>query len=362
MKKRSIPSKTNAQSRSPSSSRGVGKLNIKRVSGLFLALLAFIAALAVSVTLSVAYLLTQPISNQAQAQVIELPRGASATAVAQQLHQAGLLHYPKAFVWYLRYHDRTQQLKPGELIIEPSWTFAELTEALIQGRRVTYPFTIVPGETWAQVRLALSQLPKLRAEEDRQAWLNLSKSLGASENLEGWLLPETYFYHKDETDLMLVQRALASMQAYLHTQWEQRRANLPLKTPYEALILASIIEKETGAAHERQQIAGVFVRRLQKGMRLQTDPTVIYGMGDKYQGHIGRAGLDTPTPYNTYRIRGLPPTPIAMPSREAVYAALNPDDSDALYFVAKGRGEHHFSATLEEHNRAVRRYILKRHD
>lgn len=306
--------------------------------------------------------LTQPIAPVKAPQVVELSRGASATAVAQRLHQAGVLTYPRAFVWYLRYHQQTQRLQSGEFLIDPSWTPAQLAQALIHGRNVAYPFTIVPGDTLAQIRQRLAQEVKLKQTPDQQAWLTLAKRLAVTENLEGWLLPETYLYHKGETDVMLVARAVEAMKRYLDEQWLERAPALPLKTPYEALILASIVEKETGAAHERQQIAGVFVRRLQKGMRLQTDPTVIYGMGERYQGHIGRAGLDTPTPYNTYRIRGLPPTPIAMPSREAIWAALHPDDSNSLYFVAKGGGEHHFSATLAEHNRAVRRYILKRED
>ncbi|MDY0136073.1 MAG: endolytic transglycosylase MltG [Thiomicrospira sp.] len=318
--------------------------------------------LVVLVGLVVLSYLEQPIAPDSEPQVVEFTRGASATAVAQRLHQAGLLKHPRAFVWYLRYHQQTQRLQSGEFLIDPHWTPAQLAEALIHGRNVAYPFTIVPGETLAQIRQRLAQQTKLQQASDQQAWLKLGQRLGIGDNLEGWLLPETYLYHKGETDVMLIERALVSMKRYLDGQWTNRAPGLPLKTPYEALILASIVEKETGAAHERQQIAGVFIRRLQKGMRLQTDPTVIYGMGAQYQGHIGRAGLDTPTPYNTYRIRGLPPTPIAMPSREAIRAALHPDDSNSLYFVAKGGGEHHFSATLEEHNRAVRRYILKPKD
>lgn len=306
---------------------------------------------------------TGPISTtQTQAQVVELPPGSSATQVARLLQQADMLAQPEAFVWYLRYQDQAHQLKPGEYIIQPEWTFSELAEALIKGQVIHYGFTIIPGETWAQVQAKLATAPNLAAAE-AQEWQALKDKLaswGWPQNLEGVLLPETYFYHKGETDIMMVRRAKQAMQRHLNRAWDKRREGLPIKTPYEALILASIIEKETGVAHERAKIAGVFTRRLEKGMRLQTDPTVIYGMGDLYQGRIGRKGLDTPTPYNTYIIRGLPPTPIAMPSAAAVDAALNPKDGDALYFVSKGNGEHHFSKTLQEHNQAVRRYILNR--
>ncbi|UQB42983.1 endolytic transglycosylase MltG [Thiomicrospira microaerophila] len=306
------------------------------------------------------YLLNKPISQQQNLTIIELSAGTSARRMIYSLNQAGLLDHPRAFEWYLRYHQLAHQLRPGELEVNPDWTFSELAQALISGQRVRYPFVIIPGETLAQVRYKLAALPKINHVLDDQAWLSLGDQLGVGDNLEGWLLPETYYYHKGETDLVLVSQAVRSMQQVLDQAWQNKAEGLPLKNPYEALILASIIEKETGAAHERNKISGVFVRRLQRGMRLQTDPTVIYGMGDLYQGRIGRAGLDTWTPYNTYRNHGLTPTPIAMPSRESVLAAVNPDDSEALFFVSKGNGEHHFSATLDEHNRAVRRYILNR--
>ncbi|WFE69761.1 endolytic transglycosylase MltG [Thiomicrospira sp. R3] len=304
--------------------------------------------------------LSKPISSHSEVKLVEIPSGVSARSITRHLYQAGLLERPREFEWYLRYHQIAHQLRPGELEVNPKWTFSELAEALIFAQRVRYPFVIIPGETLKQVKQKLADLPKINRVLDDQAWLSLGSDLGVSENLEGWLLPETFYYHKGETDLVLVTQAVRAMQQVLEQAWQNRAEGLPLKNSYEALILASLIEKETGAAHEREKISGVFVRRLQKGMRLQTDPAVIYGMGERYQGRIGRAGLDTWTPYNTYRNHGLTPTPIAMPSREAVFAAVNPDDSDALYFVSKGNGEHQFSATLEEHNRAVRRYILNR--
>ncbi len=181
--------------------------------------------------------------------------------------------------------------------------------------------------------------------------------LGLSETpLEGWIYPDTYSYTKGTRDIDVLRRAYQRMQQVLAEEWEARSQPLPLSSPYEALILASIVEKETGAPEERAAIAGVFVRRLQKNMRLQTDPTVIYGMGDNYRGNIRRSDLTRYTPYNTYKIDGLPPTPIANPGREAIHASLHPAPGKALYFVAKGDGRHQFSATLVEHNRAVQVY------
>jgi UPF0755 protein len=182
----------------------------------------------------------------------------------------------------------------------------------------------------------------------------------AGEHPEGRFFPDTYYYTRGMSDVQLLQRAYQTMTQFLARAWQERDPDLPYQKPYEALIMASIIEKETGAPDERRQIAGVFVRRLQKHMRLQTDPTVIYGIGADFDGNLRRRDLTTDTPYNTYRRRGLPPSPIAMPGAEAIIAALHPDDSDKLYFVARGDGSHYFSATIEEHNRAVRKYQLKR--
>ena len=179
-------------------------------------------------------------------------------------------------------------------------------------------------------------------------------------SVEGWLLPETYHYHKGLSDIDVIGIAYANMQSTLSRLWPSRDQGLPYETPYEALIMASLIEKETGTASERPEIAGVFVRRLQKNMRLQTDPAVIYGLGDRYQGNLTRAHLREPGPYNTYLNKGLPPTPIAMPGEAAIFAALHPAAGNALYFVAKGDGSHAFSATLTEHEAAVQRYQVRK--
>ena len=185
------------------------------------------------------------------------------------------------------------------------------------------------------------------------------KRLGhAGEHPEGRFFPDTYYYTKGETDLMILAKAYDKMQKLLQQEWQGRVANLPLKDPYEALILASIVEKETGRADERRQIAGVFINRLRRGMRLQTDPTVIYGMGESFDGNLRLKDLRRDTPYNTYTRRGLPPTPVALPGKESLQAVLHPEASDALFFVARGDGSHEFSATLEQHNKAVIKYQL----
>lgn len=185
-------------------------------------------------------------------------------------------------------------------------------------------------------------------------WLNEASSA------EGLFLADTYFFTANTAASSILKRAHKAMLDYVETQWQQRQADLPLNSPYDALILASIIEKETAVSEERTKIAGVFVNRLRKNMRLQTDPTVIYGIGDTYDGNITRKHLRTPTPYNTYTIKGLPPTPIAMAGKEAIWAALNPMETDALYFVARGDGSHEFSSSLAAHNAAVRKYQLNR--
>lgn len=307
------------------------------------------------------HLLNSPISSLEQPQMVEFKSGVSAKTVANQLHKAGLLDNPTQFVWYLRLNKQANLIKAGEYKIQPNWNFYLLKDALINAKVQNYGFTILPGENLKQVQAKLKNAKNLTQTLDNQAWLELAKQQNLA-SLEGMLLPETYFYQKGETDRQLVERAMQDLQKVLTKAWAEKAGGLQVKTPYEALILASLIEKETGVAHERHQISGVFHRRLALGMRLQTDPAVIYGMGESYQGKIGRKGLDTPTPYNTYKIKGLTPTPIAMPSKEAIFAAVQPDDSDALYFVAKGKGEHYFSSNLAEHNRAVRKYILNKDD
>ncbi|WP_374601617.1 endolytic transglycosylase MltG [Arenimonas sp.] len=253
------------------------------------------------------------------------------------------------------------RLQVGDYTIRHGITPAELLRKLERGDVIHYRFTIVEGWNLRELRAALARDPEIRqtlADTDDAA---LMKALGREGvHPEGRFLPETYHYTRGMSDLDLLRRAMLAMDTALAEAWEDRLDDLPLETPEQLLTLASIIEKETGKASERPEIAGVFVRRLKLGMRLQTDPTVIYGMGSAYDGNIRRRDLSTDTPYNTYTRGGLPPTPIAMPGRAALQAAANPLPGNTLYFVSRGDGSHVFSSTLAEHNRAVACHQLKR--
>ncbi|MDX1381368.1 MAG: endolytic transglycosylase MltG, partial [Xanthomonadales bacterium] len=235
---------------------------------------------------------------------------------------------------------------------------AELLARLASGDVIRYRFTIVEGWTVRQMLAALRDDPVLEQTLPNAAEPDWQAVIGADfEHPEGWFLPETYQFVRGDRDVDLLARAHGAMQAALDEAWDARADDLPVAEPYELLILASIVEKETGVPAERAEVAGVLVRRLQRGMRLEVDPSVIYGMGDAYDGNIRRADLARDTPYNTYTRHGLPPTPIALPGRAALLATAQPADGDALYFVADGSGGHTFSATYEEHQRAVRRWV-----
>lgn len=272
----------------------------------------------------------------------------------------------------MRLFANTALIKSGEYVLHGQYSRAASFELFATGQSKQYRLTLVDGHTTKQMIAAVEEayLQQFEMKIDiEQLQSELSQSLDAraielmqgANNLEGWFFPETYFFTRDSKPEETFQRAHVALVDVLEAEWEGRAADLPLRNPYEALILASIIERESGHIDERKQIAGVFIRRLNKGMKLQTDPTVIYGMGEAYQGNITRRDLQRDTPFNTYTRAGLPPTPIANPGRASIHAALNPAHGSALYFVAKGDGSHQFSATLEEHNRAVRRYqILQR--
>ncbi|EWS97318.1 endolytic transglycosylase MltG [Pseudoalteromonas sp. SCSIO 43095] len=227
-----------------------------------------------------------------------------------------------------------------------------------QGEQVSFSFTIIEGQALRDILNALSTAPHL--QNDLKLEQLGEQIIGRQTHLEGWLFPDTYHYHSNDTASSLLKRAAQKMQQTLADAWQQRASDLPYDTAYEALIMASIIEKETALASERPLIASAFINRLNTNMRLQTDPTVIYGLGEDFDGDIKRKDLINYTPYNTYRINGLPPTPIAMPSKEAILAAVNPPKSEYVYFVAKGDGSHQFSTTLKQHNAAVNRYILNK--
>jgi len=290
----------------------------------------------------------------------ELKPGSNYIRVLNELNQAGLLGETHYLRWYGRLTGKARHIKAGEYEIPAGMTARQLVDMLISGKVRQYALTLVEGWNFRQVMDAVHSHPSLEHTLQGMSDEALMERLGhAGEHPEGRFLPDTYHFPKNLSDVAFLQRAYNAMASLLAQEWEARAVGLPLDTAYEALILASIVEKETGLASERQAIAGVFVRRLEKRMRLQTDPTVIYGMGERYKGNIRKSDLLEDTPYNTYRRFGLPPTPIAMPGRDAIHATLHPDDSKNIYFVARGDGSHHFSATLEEHNNAVIKYQLK---
>ena len=290
--------------------------------------------------------------------VITVEPGRSLYHIAHRLETEAALKWPRVFVYWVRWQNLDRAIRTGEYAVDPGLTPRSLLDLLISGRNVQYPVTLVEGWT---VRQALDTLwgldtiePTLQDMTDDEILALLDSSFPA---LEGSLFPDTYFHTRGTSDLAILRRALERLQQVLAEEWAQRADDLPYDDPWQALIMASIIERESGYLAEKADIAGVFVRRLEQGMRLQSDPTVIYGMGENYQGVIRRTDLNTTTPWNTYRINGLPPTPIALSGRDSIHASLNPAEGTALYFVSRLDGTHQFSDTLEEHNAAVRRYL-----
>jgi len=289
---------------------------------------------------------------------INVAPGSSLRRVGNELSEAGILDHPSVLMLWARWQDQTRAIRAGEFALQPGMSKAALLELLVAGPMVQHPVLLIEG--W-RVRDALETLWRNEvientlqehSESDIAALLDLPWPA-----LEGAIYPDTYLVTRGTTDLAVLRRAAERLQRVLDEEWQRRDAGLPYETPYEALIMASIIEKESGIRDEKPRVSGVFVRRLQTGMRLQSDPTVIYGVGDAYAGVIRRSHLDTTTPWNTYRINGLPPTPIAIVPRDAIRAALQPADEPYFYFVARGDGSHHFSENLTEHNAAVRRYL-----
>lgn len=290
---------------------------------------------------------------------LTVPAGTSLNRLAVELEAEGVL--PE--VWPLKIFARLNQrgrIRAGEYEFAAGVTVLGLLDKLESGAIKYYQITFPEGLTLDEWLLLLQARDNIRHTPELDAGGVATALDIASSNPEGWFAPDTYSFAAGDSELSLLRRAHQKMQTQLETLWQSRAPDLPYESPYEALIMASIIEKETGAAGERATIAGVFVRRLQKGMRLQTDPTVIYGLGDEYTGNLRRKHLSSPSPYNTYRIKGLPPTPIANPGAAAVEAALHPAEGKALYFVARGDGGHYFSNDLAEHQRAVRQYQINR--
>lgn len=295
-----------------------------------------------------------------QERLLDVPAGSSPNQMLNRLEQDGVLSGALWLRLYWRFNLK-QPLHSGEYRLKPGMRAEELLGLWQRGEVVQYSLTLVEGWNFRQVRAYLAAQERLQQTLTALSDAEIMAKLGQpGVHPEGRFFPDTYRYIRGMRDIDLLRQALQRQEQVLAEEWARRADNLPYREPYQALIMASLVEKETGVPSERPQIAGVFVRRLRLGMLLQTDPTVIYGLGERYQGNLTRAHLRQPTPYNTYVIKGLPPTPIALVGREAIHAALHPADGQSLYFVARGDGSHVFSDSLAAHNRAVREYQLQR--
>ncbi len=306
--------------------------------------------------------MSSPLSVPESGVAFEIPAGSSFASVSNKLVAKGLIDNDRWFRLYVRWHDKAGAIHAGDYWIEAGSTPESLLEQFIKGSVRLYTFTLVEGWNSREVLAALQANESVQATMTDEDWPALLESLGAEIlHPEGLFLPETYRFPKNTPDTTLLRQAYGLMQTVLAEEWAARSSDAPVSSPYEALTLASIVEKETARGDERAKIAGVFARRLQKRMRLQTDPTVIYGIGPAFDGNLTRKHLMTDTPYNTYTRHGLPPTPIAMPGRAAINAALNPEAGTALYFVATGLsdGSHKFSDNKAEHDAAVAEYLKR---
>ncbi|MBS7777930.1 endolytic transglycosylase MltG [Acidovorax sp. CCYZU-2555] len=318
---------------------------------LFLLLMALVAGGAA------AWWLLQPLAQSAPSLELEIEPGTTPRGVARNVVQAGVQTDARLLYAWFRLSGKDRLIKAGNYEIPAGTTPYQLLQKLARGEESLRALTLVEGWNWRQVRAALAREEFLRQDSaalsDEALMAALDKPGVAP---EGRFFPDTYTYAKGSSDLAVLRRAVHAMDRRMAQVWEMRSADLPLRSPDDALVLASIIEKETGRASDRAQISGVFINRLRIGMPLQTDPTVIYGLGEAFDGNLRRSHLRADTPWNTYTRNGLPPTPIAMPGKASMMAAVQPATTPALYFVAKGDGSSHFSASLDEHNRAVNRY------
>lgn len=320
----------------------------------FFALSIFLALAAVG---SMLYWTHQPIPNIEKSLDFSIKPGSGVRSAARQMQAAGVDVSPLLFEIMARAAGKAGKIKAGSYALEPGKTPLDLLDKLVNGEFSMGNLVIIEGWTFAQMRKAVDANADLRHDTRDLSEHDLMQKINADYSQpEGLFFPDTYLFAKGSSDLQLYQQAHMLQLKKLNEAWNSKAVGLPYKTPYEALIMASIIEKETGQKAERGLIAAVFINRLRNGMLLQTDPTVIYGMGEHYQGKIYKKDLLTDTPYNTYTRAGLPPTPIALPGLASLTAALNPAQSDALYFVARGDGSSHFSDNLSEHNRAVNKY------
>jgi len=303
---------------------------------------------------------TRPLLLPTEGSVINLAPGESFRRVSTRLGEQGIVDHPRWLVWYATLRGDAARVQAGEYLLPAGTTPRTLLDLLVEGRVLLHSLTLLEGWTFAQARSAIEAHPAVKAEllgvHDDEVMARLGRP---GVHPEGRLMPDTYRFARGTTDRRLLTLALDKLDAALAAAWQSRAEGLPLATPEEALILASLVEKVTGAADERPKVAGVFVNRLRMGMRLQTDPSVIYGLGEAFDGNLRKADLLRDSPYNTYRRGGLPPSPIALVGREAIQAAVQPAETDAVYFVATGLGDgrHYFAATLAEHNRNVARYL-----
>ena len=321
----------------------------------------FMLMLAGAAGAGVAWWLNQPLAMTpapgADSIELSIEPGTSARGVAQAVADAGVQVNSALLYWWARLSRQDRQIKAGSYELAPGATPRILLQKLVRGEEALRALTLVEGWTFAQMREELLKSEHLKHDtQGLEAVLIMEKLGKPGIAAEGRFFPDTYTYAKGSSDLAVLKRAARAMDKKLEAAWSQRQPDTPLKSPEQALILASIVEKETGKGSDRPQIAGVFTNRMRIGMPLQTDPTVIYGMGAKFDGNLRKRDLQTDTPWNTYTRRGLPPTPIAMPGKSSLLAAVQPAQTKALYFVARGDGSSQFSATLDEHNRAVNKF------
>lgn len=308
-------------------------------------------------TAGLGYYAWRPLPLPATPFEFELKQGSSLKSMAREMRQTGLLEQDWLFVWLVRLLGKSDQLKAGSYALTNPVSPLELLRIISEGQVSLRRISIIEGWNFKQLRAALDASPDIAHDSLNLTDTEILQHIGATEaHPEGLFFPDTYHFAASSSDLTIFQRAYLAMQQRLQLAWVTRDAGLPLETPYQALILASIVEKETGTASDRSMIAGVFVNRLRKGMLLQTDPTVIYGLGEAFDGNLRKRDLLADSAYNTYMRAGLTPTPIALPGQAALQAALHPAQTDALYFVARGDGSSHFSSSLDEHNRAVDQY------
>ncbi|MEO1889041.1 MAG: endolytic transglycosylase MltG [Cycloclasticus sp.] len=297
------------------------------------------------------------ITDEMGSVVVSIEKGKNLNQIISMLEEKSVVD-GRWFKWLVRFEGAANKIQAGEYEFSPGLTPVQILGFLVKGKVNQYAITIIEGQTFKELLADIQQHPALQKtlpdNADMATYLELLNI--PEQHLEGLLLPETYFFIKNTTDAALIKRAYRAMQVFVNSAWLNRESKAVVKNVYQALTLASIVEKETGAASERQLIAGVFIRRLEIGMKLQTDPTVIYGMGDNYKGDIRFRDLRQDTPYNTYTRYGLPPTPIAMPGKASIQAVLHPQETKKLYFVANGGGTHIFSETLKQHNAVVDKY------